>query len=180
MTDIDFVDLTELTDADADLADAIPGKTWILFPHYINVINEYLTVFSKSTKFSKPDGDNHYLLINGLNTLTNVFKLTLQQTCDFHMAIENMQKSIYYYTEFIEQMKENILQDLNISSNSASVFVYKKTIGDMKLILQKKKNDKQRDFIKKIENLILIHRQLFDSISTHNVTEIISKLGARG
>ena len=84
-----------------------------------------------SWKFKKNDNDNIYLLLNGQATLTHVFTAFLCNTMNPVVAVENMQKSIYYYTQFIDQIEENTLYDLNISSVSASVFVYNKTIGDL-------------------------------------------------
>lgn len=125
-----------------------------LFSQYINILNEYLLSFSKSTTCSKLGNDRQYLLINGLNTLTHIFNIVLQQTANYNLALERMQQGIDYYIPFIEQMKENILQDLNISSNSASIFVYKKTIGDMRLSLNQTINEEQRDLLYKIQNFI--------------------------
>lgn len=105
--------------------------SWSIFIQYVAVMNEYFNHFTQSTKFKKNDNDNVYLLLNGQATLTHVFTAFLFNTMNPVVAIENMQKSIYYYTQFIDQIEENTLYDLNISSVSASVFVYNKTIGDI-------------------------------------------------
>jgi len=105
--------------------------SWNIFIQYVAVMNEYFNHFSQSAKFKKNDNDNIYLLLNGQATLTHVFTALLFNTMNPVVAIENMQKSIYYYTQFIEQIEENTLYDLNISSVSASVFVYNKTIGHL-------------------------------------------------
>jgi hypothetical protein len=122
-----------------------------LFSQYMNLINDYVTIFSQ---FNKLDADKRYLLMNGINTITHVFNITLQQTADTKLAFENMKQAISYYIPFIEQMDEFSLYDLNISSNSASIFVYKKTIGEMKISLNQIINDEQRDLLKKIQNYI--------------------------
>jgi hypothetical protein len=103
-------------------------KSCHIFVQYSNLMNEYLMHFSQSTKYMKNDKDNNYLLLNGLATLTHVFNVILHTTMDSVLALENVQKSIYYYTQFIDQIEENSLNDLNISSTSASLFVYNKTI----------------------------------------------------
>jgi len=105
----------------------IGANSWTIFPHYVRIMNEYLNHFTGSDKYKKGDKDRKYLLLNGFSTLTHVFKITLN--CEtIELAIENTEKAIYYYTQFIEQMEENIMHDLNVSSNNASLFVYKKTI----------------------------------------------------
>ena len=101
-------------------------NSWDIFPQYVKVMNDYLLHFTASEKFKQRDKDCIYLLINGFSTLTHVFKITLNHQTNLIEAVENTDKAIYYYTQFIEQMDE--MHDLNVSSNSASLFVYKKTI----------------------------------------------------
>jgi len=150
-----------------------------IFHQYLHIQNEYLSNFSQSTKYIKQAPDNQYLLVNGLNTLTHIFKVTLEQTAKPILALDNMQKAIYYYRPFIEQMEENILHDLNVSSNSASIFVYKKTIGAMELSQIHAADTSQRDLLNNIEQLTLIHRLLFNflfTIKDITVNEVIEKL----
>lgn len=150
-----------------------------IFHQYLHIQNEYLSNFSQSTKYIKQAPDNQYLLVNGLNTLTHIFKIILEQTAKPMLALDNMQKAIYYYRPFIEQMEENILHDLNISSNSASIFVYKKTIGTIELSQIHAADTSQRDLLNNIEQLTLIHRLLFNflfTIKDITVNEVIEKL----
>jgi len=159
------------------MADAsFTEKAWLVFPQYVSVLNMYFIQFSQSAKYSKAKSDNNYILINGINTLTNVFNTILEQTLDPKLALVNMQQSIFYYIPFIDQLEENIMQDLNISSNSASLFVYKKTIGDMAVSLVETINDTQRDFVDNIKSLQNIYRLLFDLTAVLNLTEPISKI----
>jgi hypothetical protein len=72
--------------------------------------------------------------------------------------VENTGKAIYYYTQFIEQMDENIMYDLNVSSNSASLFVYKKTINQ----LFPEVNENTDIIIKNVEYLLLLYKTIFD------------------
>ncbi len=131
--------------------------SWDIFPQYVKVMNDYLNHFTASKKFKQRDKDCIYLLINGFTTLTHVFKITLNHVVSLSEAIENTDKAIYYYTQFIEQMDENKLQDLNVSSNSASLFVYKKTIHHLF-----PDPNYQGDTIKNVECLLLIYRFIFD------------------
>jgi len=122
-----------------------------LFSQYMNVINDYLTSFSQ---FNKLEVDKSYLQLNGINTITHVFNITLRHTGDTELAFANMKQAINYYIPFIEQMDEISLYDLNISSNSACIFVYKKTIGEMKLSSTQTITDEQRDVLNKIQNYV--------------------------
>ena len=99
-----------------------------VFNHYCAIMSDYLIHFSKSTKYEKNDNDKVYLLLHGMSTLTHVFIVILKTTVNVDLALENMKKAIYYYTQFIDQIEENALLDLNISSTNAALFVYNKTI----------------------------------------------------
>ena len=129
--------------------------SWDIFPQYVKVMNDYLLHFTASEKFKQRDKDCTYLLINGFTTLTHVFKITLNHQTSLSEAVENTDKAIYYYTQFIEQM--DAMHDLNVSSNSASLFVYKKTIHHL---FPEPKH--QVDTIKNVEYLLLIYRSIFD------------------
>ena len=164
---------------DLNIAPAPVENSSYIFHQYLHIQNEYLSNFSQSTKYIKQAPDSQYLLVNGLNTLTHIFKVILEQTAEPMLALDNMQKAIYYYRPFIEQMEENILHDLNISSNSASIFVYKKTIGAMEVSQIHIADAARRDLLNNIEQLTLIHRLLFDFLICQKditVNEVIEKL----
>jgi hypothetical protein len=141
--------------------DAEPNEmihSWDIFPEYVKVMDVYLTHFTACKKYKQRDKDCTYLLINGFNTLTNVFKITLKHQRNVDEAIENTEKAIYYYTQFIEQIDENVLYDLNVSSNNASLFVYKKTIHH----LYPEPNHPADSVIKSVEYLLLLYKTIFD------------------
>jgi hypothetical protein len=167
-----------------------PTHSWDIFEKYVNVMNTYLNHFIACDKFINKDNDRLFLLINGLSTLTNVFKIMLKNTLNVDNAIETMEKSIYYYTQFIEQIEENMLCDLNVSSNSATIFVYKKTINHILFETIKSNADANGDdadadddddadaddadsddadadnllTIKNVDYLLLIYRSIFDKL----------------
>jgi hypothetical protein len=78
-------------------------------------------------------------------------------------AAENTERAIYYYTQFIEQMEENIMHDLNVSSNNASLFVYKKTIYDLQSNTLPLAEDTALT-LKNFDYLLLIYRNILDSL----------------
>jgi hypothetical protein len=147
-----------------------PTHSWDLFHKYVTVMNEYLIYFSSTEKFKKRDKDCIFLLFNGFTTLTHVFKIVLNHTT-IDKAIKNMESSIYYYTQFIEQIEENIIHDLNVSSTTASLFVYNKTINTLSTTTT------PRDGIKNLDCLLLIYRTIFELLldEAYN-TEIPAKL----
>jgi hypothetical protein len=149
-----------------------------IFIQYIAVMNEYLTHFSQSTKYIKNDKDNRYLLLNGLSTLNHVFMTFLHMTLNPVLALENMQKSIYYYTQFIDQIEENVLNDLNISSMSASIFVYNKTIAE--LSSSDKDNNNATLFLSNCVKMSEFYRNMVDLLicksNNVNINDITVKM----
>jgi len=154
-----------------------------IFIQYVAVMNEYLIYFSQSDKYIKNDTDNIYLLLNGLSTLNHVFMVFLHNTLNPVLALENMQKSINYYTQFIKQIEENALNDLNISSASASIFVYNKTIADISSSTKDKNKDnndtlflsnciKMTEFYRRMVELLLYS----NSNSNSNVNDVTLKM----
>lgn len=145
-----------------------------IFHKYVTIMNDYLNLFPLLEKYKKKEKDSLYLLINGFITLTHIFQITLNQT-GVIQAVENTEKSIYYYTQFIEQMEENILYDLNISSNNASLFAYKKTIY---MLPKTRVESIDKNIIKSVDLLLLIYRRLFDILLLGNIydSRIPSKL----
>ena len=154
-------------------------KSWIYFPKYVNVMNEYLTHFSHSNKFMKKDKDSVYLLINGFNIITHIFNFALIYTHNIDLVVSNMRQAIVYYTQFIDQIEENILYDLNLSSNNASIFVYKKTIYD--LVKGEDINDDNKQMFINLNKLITIYKGIFGLFvidSINSIDYIIYKITA--
>jgi hypothetical protein len=141
-------------------------NSWHIFLEYLKIINEYMFHYKKSAKYNNHEKDQSYLFLNGINVLTHIFKLVLHQTNKPIAALENMQSSIYYYTQFIDQMDENIMYDLNVSSNSASLFLYKKAVEN----ISEHSLDIpiQRDVAINLSNLITIYKSL---IELYTITE---------
>ena len=156
MNNIDDTDDTEIT-----LKLNINNKSWEIFPQYVNVMNDYLLNFSNSIKFKRGENDGIYLLKNGFYTLTNVFKTIMKETLNIENAVKSTKHSIFYYTNFIEQIEENKIHDLNISSNNASIFVYKKTI-DTIIPNSQVITKKLEEIIKNIDHSIVIYSDMFE------------------
>ena len=160
-------------------------KSWIIFLDYVKVINEYTTNYESSAKYKKGDKDNAYLMLNGYNALAHIFKIGISYTRNPYFALKNMHRSIYYYTQFIDQMDENIIYDLNLSSNSASIFLYKKMSEEIEQYNVDNTAEQgtaeqgtlKYDFCKNIENLINIYKILFETmVIQHSPTNISARL----
>lgn len=151
-------------------------SSWNIYRKYVNTMTDYLLHYTASEKFKKKDNDYIYLLQHGFSTLTHIFKITMREKLDINEAIENTKKGIVYYTEFIEQMEENSIHDLNISSVNASVFVLKKTIAHITINANNNSSNIDNNTIKKIKNfehLLIIHRDIFEILTKHGYNSMI-------
>lgn len=159
-------------------------KSWVIFLDYVKVIHEYTINYESSAKYKKGDKDNAYLMLNGYNALTHVFKMGISYTRNPYFALKHLNRSIYYYTQFIDQMDENIMYDLNLSSNSASIFLYKKMSEEIEQYTHDNAAEEsvilKYDFCKNIENLINIYKILFESMvmeySPSNITARLNEI----
>jgi len=151
-------------------------ESWHVFLDYVKLINEYVAVYkktAKSIKTNKSYKNSYYLLLNGYNALTHIFKMVLHKNCNTKLSLEMMRCSIYYYTQFIEQMEENLMYDLNVSSNSASIFIYKKATEETDKY--PKENDLGRDFYINIDKLTDIYKSLFELVDFNELNELSVK-----
>jgi len=151
-------------------------KSWNIFMVYVNLMNDFLIYYTSKIHISKFENDYIFLLQNGLSTLTHIFKISLREYIDLNKTIELTKIAIIYYTEFIDQIEENSIYDLNISSSIASIFVYKKTINNI-IPNEKIIDDIIKIKIKNFDHLIIIYRDLFEILTKHEyVDDIPEKL----
>ena len=106
-----------------------------------------------------------FILLRGLETMTHVFNYTLYCTKNLELTESYSEKSMFYYIEFISQINK-ISQDqpifLHFTSKDAVVYVYKKTIYDIKNTLILESNDETTIQIYKDVNL---YTQLIKNIA---------------
>ena len=90
---------------------------------YIRFISEKITMKNKL----------YYMFIfeRGLETLMHIFSITFYYTKNLELTFYHTQKAYYFYIEFIEQISDDNVTFLQLSSRDASLFVYKKTIFEL-------------------------------------------------
>ena len=74
----------------------------------------------------------NYILMRGLDTIMHVFDGMLFYTKNVDLAFYHSQKAFYYYVEFIEQIMDTQNSFLKLSSRDASLFVYKRTLFEVR------------------------------------------------
>lgn len=153
----------------------IINASWTIFPLYVNIMTKYLIHFTSTEKYKKGENDIMYLLLNGVATLTHVFKIILRETLNVAEADEKTTSAIFYYTQCIEQMEESKTDDLDIYANIASVFVYKKTIPTTQLNGEVALSATKEDLlvIKNVEELIYIYKKVLDILIEKNYSNAI-------
>lgn len=107
------------TEIDAD-KNKIVIKLHELLIEFIGFITENIKL--KNLKIYK------FIIIRGLNTVTNVFNHLLLYTKNLNLTCLYSQKAYYYYIEFISQITDDDNIFLQLTSRDTMVYVYKKTI----------------------------------------------------
>jgi len=98
-----------------------------IFVKYLDLISEYLAQCVE-VLYIRNDGYYKYIIMQGINTISHVFKILLLYTNNLELTYYHCQKSFYYYVEFIGQIGDDNHSFLQLNSKDASLFVYKKTI----------------------------------------------------
>jgi hypothetical protein len=93
-----------------------------------------------------------FIVTRGLDTITIVFSFLLYYTKNIDLTYFHSQKSFYFYLEFIGQISEDENIFLQLSSRDAVIYVYKKTIFEVNLELEKTLNDLSYENENKINN----------------------------
>ena len=94
-----------------------------LIIEYFKFVMENIKI--KSSNFSK------FIIIRGLDTITNVFLHILYFTKNVDLTYFHSQKSYYFYVEFVSQISDDEKMFLQLTSRDATTYVYKKTIFEI-------------------------------------------------
>lgn len=122
---------------------------------YIDIIHQYLLYSSENTYIQDRKYFN-YIIVKGIETLTNIFNILLLYTKNIDLVYYHCQKSFYYYLEFIGQISNENNSYLNLSSKDAVLFVYRKTIFKINQEYRSSflNTDEEKIFLLDISNII--------------------------
>ena len=145
-----------------DDIDTIYRKYELLIEEYINHCSE--NIYGNNEIYNK------YILEKGINTITHVFKFLLLYTKNLDLVYHNCQKSYIYYIEFIGQIGQESHSFLQLTSNDAMLFVYKKTIFDIpnSIIKNISNNKVDENISNNIELILKIHNNLLSKYINNN------------
>ena len=147
--------------------------------NFDKIIINYLNIFMKQVDSSTYNVNYlKYIITKGIETFDHIIKLLFLYTKNSTISFYYLEKSIYYYIEFIEQMVQDKNSFLKLNTKDAILFLYKKTIFEInqdkkekfKMIDQDKKvYDKIGDgihkittyYIEKIQNIESCNKDFF-------------------
>lgn len=140
------------------------SKYYILINQYIGfyVENIYDNITINTDKRYR-----FYILSKGLEMLSNIMNITIMYTNNIDFAFHYCNKAYYYYIEFISQLDtDNNHLELNIKD--AIIFVYKKTIFEIKEPVStinncniNEDNVRKTETIKKMINIVNSYVKVF-------------------
>lgn len=118
---------------------------------YISVIFD-LFDYAKREKYKYKRDYLNYIIKQGFNTMMHIFTYMLMYTKNIDLTFFHLQKGLYYYLEFIQQIKRDEHQFLQFNIKDAIIFVYKKTIYDIDqdYIRHTTINNKNREIMEKV------------------------------
>jgi len=113
---------------------------------------EYLQYMFENIKI-KNINYYRFIIIRGIETINNVFNYILFYTQNLELTIFHIQKSFYFYVEFIQQTSSEQNVFLELSSRDATMYVYRKTIFELNnefrknYVLNNKETNEKLDII---------------------------------
>ena len=109
---------------------SIKNSVLEILTKFIEVIIEFMRLISENIMIKNT---HHYRFIfeRGIETLIHVFSLIFYYTKNLELTFYHTQKAYYFYVEFIEQISNDNVSFLQLSSKDAILFVYKKTVLEL-------------------------------------------------
>jgi len=143
----------------------------VVASNYVDLLIEYYKSIYSSVHLKNPTYSK-YIIIRGLDTLTNVFLSILSYTKNAELTCFHCQKSFYFYVEFIEQISDDEKLFLQLTSRDATTYVYKKTIFEINKELKKPNDNEHNEKCKKIGQYVSIFQTyLLKIINTNKLTQ---------
>lgn len=122
----------------------------IITKKYSDLTIEYFKYILENINLSKKNFSK-FIIIRGLDTITNVFLHILHSTKNIDLTYFHCQKSFYFYVEFIGQITDDEKTFLQLTSKDATTYVYKKTIFDINVELKNLNKNESSEFKQKMD-----------------------------
>jgi len=105
-------------------------STGVITKKYSELLCEYIKFIVENTN-TKNKSFSKFIIIRGMDTITNVFNYILYYTKNIDLTYFHCQKSFYFYLEFVGQISEDEKMFLQLTSRDATTYVYKKTLYEI-------------------------------------------------
>ena len=125
-----------------DINEAVKKYTDLVIEYFKFVMDN---IKIKNSSFSK------FIVIRGLDTITNVFLHILYFTRNIDLTYFHSQKSYYFYVEFVGQISDDEKIFLQLTSRDATTYVYKKTVFDINNEFKKMNEEVSSEFREKLD-----------------------------
>jgi len=149
--------------------------TGLITKKYSELLCEYIKFIVENTN-TKNKPFSKFIIIRGMDTVTNVFNNILYYTKNIDLTYFHCQKSFYFYLEFVGQISEDEKMFLQLTSRDATTYVYKKTLFEISNELKKINETISNETRSKLD-IINIYIQLYQTyllkiIQTENTKNI--------
>ena len=132
---------------DSSVANVGEKYAYLMLEYYKFI---YDNIHLKNSNHSK------YIIIRGLDTLTNVFLNILSATKNLELTYFHCQKAYYFYVEFVGQISDDEKSFLQLTSRDATTYVYKKSVFEICESYKKPNDADHNDKCKKIGHIVNI------------------------
>jgi hypothetical protein len=136
-------------------------STGVITKKYSELLCEYIKFIVENTN-TKNKSFSKFIIIRGMDTITNVFNYILYYTKNIDLTYFHCQKSFYFYLEFVGQISEDEKMFLQLTSRDATTYVYKKTLYEISNEV-KKINETISNETKSKLDIINIYIQLYQT-----------------
>lgn len=145
---------------------------------YVTLITEYMRFISEKIKVKRHEHFK-FIIEKGIDTLSHIFSLIYYYTKNLDLTFYHCQKAYYFYIEFTEQISDEQINFLQLSSREAVLFVYKKTIYD--LHKEYKKNEQlliseEKTILATLDSFIKFNKIVTNSIIYSNLFQNNNKV----
>lgn len=123
--------------------------------HFMNIMCEKL--------LSKKQHQYKFIVERGIDTISHVFQMTYCVTKNLEVAHHYSQKAFCFYTEFIEQMSDENVSFLKLTSKDATLFVYKRTIHEINNECRKNQKPltfQEQKILEDVNNIIHLNKMI--------------------
>lgn len=148
----------------------IKNSVFEILNKFVEVIIEYMHFISEKLA-KKHKRYNKFIFERGLKTLIHIFSIIFYFTKNLELSFYHTQKAYYFYIEYIEQISDDNITFLQLTSRDAILFVYKKTIFELNNDCKKnikEPNIEEKNILKTVNLYINMYKNIVLYIINHN------------